>query len=206
MLADLSPVSSLINLKELNLADNPSIKSLGFLQTHRKLKKLNVSKCLALSDVSALSEFGISIEDLNLSCCPVLSDISSVRLLQRMTDLNLRLCQSLSDVSPVSHCRNLRRLNLSDCVNVVEISSFGKDMENLNYLIISDSSVNDISSLQLCPRLFRIDAARCKNLSEISCLPRFASLRNIELDGRFRSMEAELRMILPKLEIRFSVR
>jgi Leucine-rich repeat (LRR) protein len=87
---DVSPLSSLVNLRELNLFG-----------------------CNNITDITPLASL-VNLQRLNLAHCNNITDISALFLLVNLRYLTLR-CNNITEVSALSPLVNLRELKLTWC-------------------------------------------------------------------------------------------
>ena len=139
-ISDLSPLTSLRNLKELNL-QGQSIEDLSPLSALKQLEKLNLSRNL-IRDTTPLSSLKLLKKlDLSYNLIYYIEPLSS---LTKLEDLNIGRA-SISNVEALNPLINLKLLNLANnqINNVEPLSS----LYNLNKLDLSFNVIKDVSPL-----------------------------------------------------------
>lgn len=101
-LADLNPGS----LEELELCQSP-IRSLDGLETATGLRKLSLTHCRALSDLSPLENLD-SLTDLEIDACGRIKDFSLLKSMHNLETLVLFGSNTLPDLSFLKHMTRLR--------------------------------------------------------------------------------------------------
>ncbi len=199
-ISDFSPLSNLIRLRTLDLADT-GISDITLLSNLTSLELLNLGSN-DISDVSVLSNL-TNLERLYLSN----NDISDVSALSNLTSLDrLGLYNNnISDVSTLSNLTSLRLLNLSrnDISDVSALSSW----TSLDYLFLYNNNITDLSPLVANRGLGRGDWVDVRNnpLSATSLNTHIPALRDRGVDVRFGALkptvkEKERRMPHPENE------
>ena len=139
-ITDISPLSNLTQLSELNLGRN-NITDISPLSNLTNLSELDLWDS-NITDISPLSNL-TNLRWLELSNNNV-SDISPLGSLTKLSELYLQ-SNNITDVSPLGGLTNLRWLSL-DANNVSDISPL-RGLTNLSWLDLSFNNVSDISSL-----------------------------------------------------------
>ena len=153
-ITDLSRLSSLTNLRFLELGGNNMIRDISPLASLANLTFLGIGHNL-ISDVSPLTSL-TNLSSLNLGTNRI-SDISPLTSLTNLKSLNLA-ANRISDISPLASLTNLNSLDLqlnqiSDISPLVENSGLGEGDEvwlGGNNLDLSEGSgdLEDIRQLQ----------------------------------------------------------
>ena len=183
-ISDFSPLSNLIRLRTLDLADT-GISDITLLSNLTSLELLNLGSN-DISDVSVLSNL-TNLERLYLSN----NDISDVSALSNLTSLDrLGLYNNnISDVSTLSSLTSLRLLNLSrnDISDVSALSSW----TSLDYLFLYNNNITDLSPLVANRGLGRGDWVDVRNnpLSATSLNTHIPALRDRGVDVRFGALK-----------------
>lgn len=147
-ISDLSPLSGLIKLTELNLFRN------------------------TIADLSPLSNL-TELRVLDLSANSYISDISPLSGLTKMRTLHL-YNNDVSDLSPLSGMTELRWLDVSN--NLIWDISPLSTLTELGGLALNNNAVSDLSPLSGLPRLRRVHGWDC-DVSDLSPLVASAGLR-----------------------------
>ena len=149
-IVDLTPLESLIHLKELNLKEN-RIEDISALSSLYNLETLNLDHNY-LIDVSALQALS-KIKFLGLQY----NRIHDVRVLSSLTELEFLYLRNnnISDISALSGLKKLRRLNLykNQIYDITPLSS----LENLSGVSLSFNNISDASVLSSLPNLKNVD-------------------------------------------------
>ena len=147
-ISDLSPLSGLIKLTELNLFRN-TIADLSPLSNLTELRVLDISGNSYISDLSPLS------------------GMTGMRTLHLYTN-------DVSDLSPLSGMTELRWLDLSS--NLIWDISPLASLTELGGLAVNNNAVSDLSPLSGLPRLKRVHGRDC-DVSDLSPLVENAGMR-----------------------------
>ena len=172
-ISDLSPLSGLNSLTQLNLNMN-FISDVSALSGLINLTLLRLRDNL-ISDVSALSGL-TNLTLLNLQ----INLISDVVVLSGMTNLTVLALDlnSISDVVALSKLTNLTRLMLGD--NLISDISALSNLTNLTYLYLPENSISDVSSLSGLTNLTRLYLYN-NSISDISALSNLTNLISLYL-------------------------
>lgn len=200
---DLSPLSKLTQLKELNI-EGTGVSSLLPL---RNLTKLEVLRC-GKTDISSLAplKYAFDLKELYCQQTPIRSlspaqnfskleklycfetRIDSLDLLQNLTRLREILCfrTNISDLSPLA---NLKQLNLLNCSNTLvnSLVPLG-NLTNLEVLDIEGNFVANLAPLSgtRSLRLLFADSTKIRDLAPLSRLPNISKIYcdNTSIDQR----------------------
>ena len=155
-ISDFSPLSSLTNLRRLDLGGN-SISDLSALSG--AISRLTRLEWLALDNNS-------------------LSDISALSELTNLTSLSL-FSNNISDISALSELTNLRTLSLF--INSISDVSALSGLPNLEWLDLHNNSISDVSALSGLPNLRQLWLS-ANSISDVSTLSGLTNLRWLILD------------------------
>ncbi|XP_072327431.1 F-box and leucine-rich repeat protein 13 isoform X1 [Scyliorhinus torazame] len=197
------------NLNHIYVSDCPRItdSSLKSLSTLKNVVVLNFSDCIRITDSGVRSFLegpsASKIKELNLSNCILISDLSLLKVVQRcqsLTHLRLRYCGRLTD-SGIEWLGNmptlitidltgtniqeqgfggfaqnakLKELILAECsaVNDIGLQKFYTKVTNLEYLELTHCIlVSDMSTKTLafcCRRLTSLNIAGCPKITDLS--------------------------------------
>jgi hypothetical protein len=158
--SDLSPISSLVNLVELDARGCP-IPTIPPLCNLKALKKLNLRNT-------------------------VISDLSSLGELEGLEELNLRNTK-ISDLTPLRRLRQLRWLQLQGTA-VTDIRPLA-DLEALEVLFLRFTKVSDVGPLQHLGRLRVLDLSLTA-VRDIQPLSGLTALAKLDVTGlRVRNLQ-----------------
>ncbi len=172
-ITDISVLSGLTNLTVLNLGDN-NISDISPLAGLTNLKELNLFRN-NITDISVLSGL-TNLTVLNLGDNNI-SDISFLTNLTNLTFLNLQT-NNISDISPLSGMTNLTVLWLNN-INITDISVLA-DLTNLTRLSLTGINITDISPLSGMTNLTQL-ILTSNNISDISPLSGMTNLTWLSL-------------------------
>ena len=119
-LKDISALTSLQNLNELDLPYCQELTDISALSSLKNLNDLNLFQCEELTDISALASLK-NLKRLDLSDCYELTDISALSSLMNLNELYLSNCEELTDISALASLENLESLDLSYCPKIKNI-------------------------------------------------------------------------------------
>lgn len=191
---NISPLQSLVNIKELtllghNITDGSplkcltdltslriySIKNLSSLQSIISLTSLDLSSNDGLRDISPL-KYLTSLTSLDLSSCDSVKDISPLQHLTKLNSLDLSCCDRLYNIDPLGLITSLTKLNLSDNCCMSNLSGI-KDLTNLTEL---DLSYNDcITSISSLKSIVKLQILHLNNCDELIVMVGLRSLVNL---------------------------
>jgi len=151
-ISDLSPLSKLINLENLNVTGR-NIRSLLPIKDLIKLKKLVVS-CGEINDLNPLTNLA-KLEDLEITASS--SSIVNLDVISKLKNLkHLKLfIPSISDINPLRQNLSLESLFISD-TKVSDLEPIS-NLVNLRVLLISNTNVTSLSPLKNLKELVRVD-------------------------------------------------
>lgn len=174
-ISDISPLRSLINLRELNLDSNHNLSNINPIATLTKLQILNISNT-KVSDITPLADLTI-LQELYMWNTNV-TNLKPIETLTKLQKLVLWENQT-SDISPLASLTDLWFLSL-DSKNLSDISSLSS-LTNLKYLLLPNTNISDISPLAPLTNLKRLFLSRT-NISDISPLTSIKSLKMLRLE------------------------
>lgn len=151
---DLAFVHPLRNLRDLELRQCQTLRSLDSLRDCAPLTRLGVWESHSLSDISALSAMP-SLKQLALHEAPIRDELAEiVPALPRLDHLIVHTCPSFSDLTAIATAR-LTKLWLWD-TPVRDLTPLA-EMPTLRDLALPYTPVTDVSSLAHLPNLKRLD-------------------------------------------------
>jgi len=173
-ISDISPLSSLIRLKELTLDQNYKISDVSPLANLTELEWLDLSNN-KITDISALKKL-VKLKYLNLQINPV----NNIDVIQYMHDLKTLLLFKaiLKDISALANLLELKRLWIVDS-KITDIS-YIKNIVNIENLHLAWNQISDITPLSNMKKLEWL-ALEKNNISDISPLKDLPNLRYIRL-------------------------
>lgn len=171
---DCSVLSKLVNLEELELANN-KIVDLSFLYNLVHLKKLEIGNN-KINDISVLKRL-TSLEYLEIYLSKIdtqiLSDLTELKF------LNIHTCK-LIDISFLEKLDNLEHVYLGNN-NIKDLSSIRK-LRSLKTLFVNNNEITDISCLSELKSLEKICMSENK-IEDISPLTELTNLYYISLES-----------------------
>ncbi len=175
-ISDLSPISSLTNLRHLDAHGNGIISDLSPLSALVNLESL-VLRINNISDLSPLAGLDC-LEELFLQCNSV-SDLSPLAGLSALECLELSQ-NRVSDISALSGLHNLRNVILR--FNLVRDISPLAGLNDLEDLHLQGNFVNDLSPLAGLTGLRNLDLAN-NRIVDMSPLLELTNLNSLNLEG-----------------------
>jgi hypothetical protein len=112
--SDASPLSRLINLRELVLVEFSQLSDVSFVRPLTKLTNLTFSACERLSDIGPVAQLTDLVE-LNLAACIKVSDLAPLRSLKKLTEIVLTECVEVTDLTPIEALDRLRLVIVMRC-------------------------------------------------------------------------------------------
>jgi Leucine Rich repeats (2 copies) len=197
---DLSPLSSLQELKSLSIVTTP-VSDLSPLASLQGLQSLSLAGCLNVDDLSPLAGLQ-NLQKLDLSACLDLDDLSPLANLHDLRNLDLGLCFCVLNFSPLAGLHRLQTLNLFGCRGLRELSPL-VDLQALQELSLFGCGIEVLPEILLAfvghPRLTKLIVEKAIGVpGEIlscrasdNCLPRLRTwIAELELEAA----EAEKKM------------
>ncbi|CAL6047177.1 Conserved_hypothetical protein [Hexamita inflata] len=192
-LKQIDMMSFLVNLKELDLANN-CFNDLTPLQNLVKLTKLNLSSC-EITNIEPLQSI-INLEDLDLSQNSNLTNLIPLQKLMKLAILNLKYCQKLKQFDPLRSLIDLKQLILD--FNDLKDISFIKYLTNLQILNLYQCNLSNIDVLTTLVNLKELDLYGNTNIN-ITPLQYLTELTKLILDECY-ILSVEALMPLQKLK------
>jgi hypothetical protein len=167
--ADLSALSALPHVEELNLANCVSLLCLSPLKQLRGLRSLILNDCPLIRDISALISVAKSLRLLDIRGCP-LHDLSTVASLVNLESLKIGSCNSsslLPNISPLKLLQCLRHIRIENCVMLTTLEPIS-DLPQLSSMeLIGLSSLRELPSSQILSKLRYLRVVRCRSLKRV---------------------------------------
>jgi hypothetical protein len=159
---DLRPLSALVNLRKLCLADFDRLRDVRPLSTLVGLHTLKI-RALALRDVRPLSTL-VALRTLKLHCCQFLRDVRPLSRLVGLHTLVLRCCQFLRDVRPLSTLVGLHTLDISCSEQLSDVRPLSKLVALRVLRLHYCQLLSNVRALSRLVRLHRLDLGECYEL------------------------------------------
>lgn len=174
---DLSPLASLLNLKELHItSDQPGkIKDLTSLSPLLNLRELLI-KNQSVEVITPLRSL-TQIEHLTLSRNPI-EDLSPLEDMRQLTYLNVSRSE-VNDLSSLANLESLTELSIG-FANVSNLSPLQR-LQNLGRLGLANNQITDITPLANLKNLENL-GLHGNNISDLSALENLTQLRLLSLD------------------------
>ncbi|CAL6002252.1 leucine-rich_repeat domain-containing protein [Hexamita inflata] len=172
-LMNVDQISSLINLKELNLSLNRDM-DLSQLWQVRSLTKLSMASC-GLKNTDQIERL-INLEFLNLASNQLFT-INSVGLLVNLKELNISFNKQI-DITPLKYLTGLIKLNMS-CCELIQVSAL-KPLINLQTLDLYANHYINVSELQYLKNLKYLNLYNC-DLVSIYVLRPLVNLKELDI-------------------------
>ncbi|CAL6002444.1 Conserved_hypothetical protein [Hexamita inflata] len=176
-LRNIDQISSLVNLKELDLSQNRDI-DLSPLWQVRSLTKLTMREC-GLTNIDQITQL-INLEVLNLDYNQRLT-INSIGSLVNLKELDISYNDNI-DITPLKDLVGLIKLDMNSC-ELTQLSAL-KPLINLQDLNLSHNSDINITELQYLKNLTHLNL-NCCNLVSVYVLKPLVNLEylNISLNN-----------------------
>jgi len=179
-IGDICPLASLKSLTSLDLSACRAVTDLGPVAGLVKLTNLKLYSCRSISDLSPLVTLR-NLENLDLSSCKSVTDIRPLSSLTCLKSLNLDGCRSLRDICALVGLLNLTTLNLSRCDALTDFGSLAA-LINLTTLDLNESkSLKDLQPLAALVSLTSLRLGSCEALKDIGLLTKLVKLRSLSL-------------------------
>ena len=196
-LNDLSPLSGLHALTNLNLCQCANLTDLSPLSGLHALTNLDLSQS-QFNDLSPLSGLH-ALTNLNLRNAGGINDLSPLTGLQALTNLNLEGCYDLTDLTPLGGLHALTNLDLSNCANLTDLGPISclHALTDLNLARCSKlTGLNPLSGLHA---LTNLNLARCSKLTKVEAIIKLENLEDLNLSDcpnirDFKKLEGLVRL------------
>ena len=193
-ISDLSPLTKLKNLTELDISKQTLIEVDGFYGNIIYLLS-DLSPLAELKNLTSLSLKGNQISDIsplaelkNLTSLYLwsnrISDLSPLTKLKNLIKLYLG-GNRISDISPLAELKNLTSLSLTDNHQISDFSPLTK-LKNLTSLSLKGNRISDISPLAELKNLTSLDLEG-NRISDLSPLAELKNLTSLNLGGNLMS-------------------
>ncbi|CAL6031595.1 leucine-rich_repeat domain-containing protein [Hexamita inflata] len=194
-LKNIDLISSLVNLKELDLSFNRDF-DLSPLQQVRSLTKLSMRYC-GLTNIDQITQL-INLEVLNLAYNQLLT-INSVGSLVNLKQLDISYNKQV-DITPLNDLVGLIKLNFSYC-KLTQVSAL-TPLTNLQELDLSFNYDINITELQYLKKLTHLNLVCC-NLVSIQVLRPLVNLEILHIsDNNIVYLDADLNEMKNLKELR----
>ena len=160
-LTDISPLSTLSSLLQLDMSGCNGIRDISPLAALRSLEELSLKGCGQVPDLMPIKNL-TSLRAIDLSSCPQIEDLSPLSGLTSLEQLSLQGCVKVTDLSPLENLTSLKGLDISSCTGVSDISPIAAltNMRSLNIDLCSGiTSVNPLR--HLLPTLEELSVFGC---------------------------------------------
>lgn len=177
---NLEPLTQLLDLKQLNLA-NTHVTDLSPLRNLTELTDLDVSNTL-VSDISAL-RYCLKLEKLNMANSTV-TDISVFEKLTALREVDMA-GDNINDFSPLENINSAKILNLrSSGIHDLTVMD---SLTELNELDLSGNAIQDVNGLRELKQLtlLKLDSTQVNDLSPLASLInlRILSINNTQINN-----------------------
>lgn len=182
---------------------NPkTLIDLTALTTLKQLRSLDLSACRKINDFSPIESLQ-SLKFLNLNWCNI-ADLIPLKDLASLKSLQLRACYKIKDIAPLQKLTNLESLNLCKGRGLENIEPL-QELRSLRNLELREcTKVSNITSLQGLVALESLDLSFCRKITDIKVILTLSNLRRLDICGPAGTSGlcgAELARKLPNLEV-----
>ncbi|AAZ12257.1 leucine-rich repeat protein (LRRP), putative [Trypanosoma brucei brucei TREU927] len=181
---------------------------LARLSASQSLKKLLLSKCERLTNVSRLDTV-TTLQELDLAECknvvsgigslgtlPVLQcldlsgtgvaddDLCALSCSATISKLIMKRCVLLTNVSPLEKLRTLQHVNIGECINVIEGLNSFSELPSLRTLYMHYTPVTNecLSVISTSQSIVSLNIAACTRITDISCLANLKTLEDVNIN------------------------
>jgi len=188
-LRDISPLSGLTALTDLNLHREWNVSDFAPLATLKNLTHLNISFCSQVADLRPLAAL-TNLTHLNIRACSQVADLRPLAALTNLVQLDLS-CTDVHDLRPLQGMTQLTRLSLEGCTAVVDLHPL-KTLTTLTWLHLggdqnqAHSALTDLSALSGLTGLQRLSLSDCTGLRDIRPLQELTALTYLSLSIHHR--------------------
>ena len=176
----LAPLARLVNLRVLHLAACTKINSIYPLRGLIALEELNLARCRALNSLDGISELQ-KLSQVDISECSFLDDLSPIEGLPALSKLRMVRCPQISDLKFLSQGRKLISLDVSECVNLTDISALRGTHSIVTLKLQGCGRLSDIGALSNMSRLEELDLERCTSIVDLTSLSSVYNLEKLRL-------------------------
>ena len=171
-IVDLTAISKLTKLEELDLYGNRGIKSIGGFENLTNLRKLLLNRTMGITDIGPLKECR-NLEELSIQYNKV-SSIEALKDHEKLLSLDISGNKNISDLSPLLKSTKLARL-LANGNKITSLEGL-RNLTDLKELHVSENKISDLSPLE---KLLKLDDLDIGNNPDIESLEVFKKLINI---------------------------
>ena len=151
-ISDLTPLANLTNLTEIDLRDCKSITDIAPLVNLTNLKNIALSRCSSITDLTPLANLS-NLTEIDLSGCAVITDLTPLANLTNLTEIDLMDCESITDIGPLTNLTHLIKLNIRNKPHITSITHLS-GLPNLRWLHCGDCpNIHDFEQLEKLPQL-----------------------------------------------------
>ncbi|RKW10123.1 MAG: leucine-rich repeat domain-containing protein, partial [Catonella sp.] len=143
-IVDVTAISKLTKLEELDLYGNKGIKSIDGFENLTKLRKLLLNRTMGITDIAPLKEC-MDLEELSIQYNKV-SSIEALKNHEKLLSLDISGNKNISDLSPLFNSNKLRRL-LANGNKITSLEGI-RNMTDLKELHVSENKISDLNPLE----------------------------------------------------------
>lgn len=175
---DLTPLSKLTNLKELNCS-NTKVSNLQAIRNLTKLRIIDFSS----TSIGSLEQlkYAISLEQIYCNNNSALSDISPVSNFKNLQILHCHNNSLLNDISPIETLEKLQELNC-DNTAISDVASL-QNLKQLKTLKLSNTRISNLNGLSTLNSVERLELKNNRQITDLSPLSNLKSLRLLFIDN-----------------------
>ena len=179
---DLSPLSALANLTELDLYYCSNVSDLSPLHKLKGLTRLALSGAATDNDLRIIVENNHqTLMSLNIGKDSKVSDLRPVSKLSNLVSLDIS-GQEISDLSPLAGLSKLNRLTLKNCPNVGSLDAIA-GLKEMSRISLIGTRVSDLSPLRGFPNLIHLTLQNSAHISDFSPLGDLARIEELNLQN-----------------------
>lgn len=184
LIADLSDIKRLRNVRELYLNENPDLKDLGYLKGYRKLKTLeikqtSVTDLTPLKKLSKLSSIAIDKEKIDPKKCP--RDAASAHLARLCDTYNVSSFEKECKKSPAASNGRKRIFEpLKRYFNKTTCKELWNTAKSATSITLEGGEIDDIRGIEELAELVDLNLQNNK-ISDLLPLSKLGRLKNLNL-------------------------
>ncbi|EFM65350.1 leucine Rich Repeat protein [Peptostreptococcus stomatis DSM 17678] len=178
-IVDVTAISKLTNLEELDLYGNRGIKSIDGFEKLTKLRKLLLNRTMGITDIEPLKEC-MDLEELSIQYNKV-SSIEALKKHEKLLSLDISGNKNISDLSPLFNSNKLVRL-LANGNKITSLEGL-RNMIDLKELHVSENKISDLSPLEKLLNLDDLDIGNNPDIESIEVLKNLTNISELKMNN-----------------------
>lgn len=178
-IVDVTAISKLTKLEELDLYGNKGIKSIDGFENLTKLRKLLLNRTMGITDIAPLKEC-MDLEELSIQYNKV-SSIEALKNHEKLLSLDISGNKNISDLSPLFNSNKLRRL-LANGNKITSLEGI-RNMTDLKELHVSENKISDLNPLEKLLNLDDLDIGNNPDIESIEVLKKLTNISEFKMNN-----------------------